>query len=81
MKSFLRRRTWSCFITFGRLIEKENTELMNLDFPGIVHKVQFNPFNSQNFILLFQNNMVKVEVDKSYTSYYFGKLAKQKRLL
>lgn len=61
--------------------DQENKEILSISFSGNVHKVEFDPFDSQKFILLFENNMVAFSRAEMYWNLCFGKFCNKKKIL
>ncbi len=53
-------------------IKKPSEVILNVEFENKVQKIEFNPFNSNEFVILFESYFAKIDFLKSkYKSFWF----------
>ena len=54
-------------------IRKEDEKVLKIEFECKVKKVEFDPFNKKEFVILFESYFVKIDfTNVKYNSYWFG---------
>ena len=74
-------RTPSRSTTSARRADQEKQLLIDISLGGEVTKIEFNPFNDEEFIAMLDDYFVKIKTNKEYDCFFFGQWDYQQKVL